>query len=236
MPTEVDRARFRDEDVVFEADAHPLFRDVDARLHRQHPAWLEWPVDRREVVNAEAERVAQSMHEIPVAGGLLDRVLGHLLGRQQAEREKFPAHLHLRRALPVAGHGADRRPRDRTPEHAQDGIVNRPLPRRKPSIHRIGPREVGVVVGIARAHVDQHEVTVAALLVVVEVVERAGACAGADDRLIGHLRPPPGELSEQFGLDFIFHHTRLEHREHATKTSVGHVDRLPEEIDLDGAL
>ena len=180
--------------------------------------------------------MAETVHEVFSAGRLFGRVLGHLLWRQQAELHELLVHLKLRRPLPVAEQRAGGRAGDRVLEHPQHGLIDRTLPRRERSIDGIGAGEVGGIVGIGGADVDQHEVSVAAWLIVVVVMEHAGIFPCGDDRLVGHSAAIARELADQFGLQFVFHHARPEHREHATESAVGDRDRPPHKLHLGGVL
>ena len=232
MGREIDRAARGDENIILKAHPDPLLRNVDPRLDGDHPAGLEGAVERREVVDAQAERMPQAVHEILPAGRLLRRVLGDLLRRDQAEAEQLIVHLELGRTAPVARGCADGRPTDRGLEDAVDGIVNGPLPRGEAAVDRIGAGQVGVVVGVAGADVDEEQVAVVADPVVGVVVENTSTFARGDDRLVGHFRPVLRELVDQLRLELVFHHPRLEAGEHPPQADVGDVDRPAEKLDL----
>ena len=174
----------------------------------------------------------EAVHEILPAGRLFGAVLGHLLRRDQAEAEKLVVHLELSRTAPVAGGCADGRPGDRRVEDAVHRVVHGPLARGEAAVDRIGAGQVGIVVGIARADVDEEQVAVVADPVVGVVMEDAGTLSRGDDRLVGHLRPVLRELVDQLRLEFVFHHPRLEAGEHPPQADVGDVDRPAEELDL----
>ena len=230
MGGEIDRAAGGDQDVVLQTHPDPFLRDVDAGLDGDHPARLEGPVERREVVDAKPERMPEAVHEILPAGRFLRAVLGDLLRRDQAEAEKLVVHLELGSPAPVARRRADGGPGDRGVEDAVDRVVHRALPRGEAAADGIGAGQVGVVVGVAGADVDKEQLAVVADPVVGVVVEDAGALPRGDDRLVGHLRPVLRELVDQLRLEFVFHHPRLEAGEHPPQADVGDVDRPAEEL------
>ena len=67
-------------------------------------------------------------------------------------------------------------------------------------------------------------------------MKHAGVFPRGDDRLVGHFATLPSELTDQFGLQFVFHHARPKRREHATESTVGDLDRPPHKLHLGGVL
>ena len=65
-------------------------------------------------------------------------------------------------------------------------------------------------------------------------MEHAGVSPRGDNRLVGHFAAIASELADEFGLQFVFHHARLEHREHATESTIGDLDRPPHKLHLGG--
>ena len=86
---------FGDEDVVFEADGEAFFGDVDAGFDGEDPAGGEGFGDKADVVDVEAEGMAEAVHEVFAAGGGFLGLFFDVGFFEEAEREQFVVHHHL---------------------------------------------------------------------------------------------------------------------------------------------
>ena len=156
---------FGDEDVVFQADGQALLGDIDARLDGDHPARLERPVasGRCRARPGPSEWPRPCMKYFLQAGssGLS---CGGLLGSDQAQAHQFLG--HLRPAPPASSPAATcPAPPERSTRRAPAAPPRRrPAAAREPAADRVGAGQVGAVVGVGGAHVDQQQVAGAALL------------------------------------------------------------------------
>ena len=89
-----------------------------------------------------------------------------------------------------------------------DEVVQRALLFREAAVDREGARDVGRVVAVFGAGIDQHQVARARGRVVRAVMQHAGIRAGADDAAVGRFGVVGAEHALQFGLQFEFAHAR----------------------------
>ena len=172
--------------------------------------------------------MAESVHEIlPASGSFLSLFLD-VGSFQQPELQQLIVHHHLRFLLPVAMQLAHRRTRDAGSHHSQHGVVNFPLSPGESATDRNGSCQVGVVVRVAGRHIEQDELALAARLIILVVVKRAGVAAGGNDGVVGKPAAATDELTRKLRLNFAFVHARLGHLEHAPKSLVRDGDRFPE--------
>ena len=90
---------------------------------------------------------------------------------EQAQFEQFLFNEAFGFLLPLFVHFARSGGLDARAEHAQDGIVDLPLPAGEPSANGNGARQVGIVVRVAGRHIQQQQVALAAFAVVLQIVQ-----------------------------------------------------------------
>ena len=87
----------------------------------------------------------------------------------------------------------------------EDDLVDGALRRREPAVHGKRARDVGGVVVVLAAGVEQQQVPVAQPLIVVAVMHDAGIGAAADDRMIGEVGVVRAELVQHLRHHLVFH-------------------------------
>ena len=229
---EVHRAVLGNDDVVFEADGEVFFRNVDAGFDGEDPAGGEGFGDEADVVDIEAEGMAETVHEVFSAGGGFLGLFFDVGFFEETEGEEFVVHHHLRFFLPIAMEFADGGAGDAGAEDAEDGLINLSLAACEAAIDRDGAGEVGVVVGVAGGDIEEEEVAVFAGLIVLVVVQGAGVDTGGDDGVVGEAGAAAGEFVGEFGLDFDFVDAGLDLFEEVAEALFGDGDGLFEEFDF----
>ena len=164
----------RKHNVVLKADGESFVRKVDAGLDRHHPADGHRGGRGGPVVDVQSKRMTHAVHEIFLQRGMVWILVSNIAWPKQAKLEKFRLDETFTFLLPDLRELPGFETGDGMAQTAQHCVVNLLLAARKFSTYGQGSCDVGVVVRIAGADIEQQEIAAGANLIIAQVVQHAG--------------------------------------------------------------
>ena len=211
-------AIFGDDHIVFYPDAEALFANVDAGLYRKDHTLFHGLVDIAHIVHIKAQVMGSAVHEVPAVGRVGRVLVLHIGLVKQTEFDQLSLH-HLAHFLVVLWDGiAGCEHFGSLAVHVQYGIVYLPLALCEAAVGGDHAGEVSIVIGIFCPHVKEDAIAVFDLLVVLDIVEHAGAETARNDGLIRKaFGAVAHKLVQELRLYLILPYTGLHEIENAAK-------------------